>query len=217
MSSDDGLSSMSSDDGGGFVQFGGASKLLAQWLKVHAPRDVLMPCAADGEKRPKFAHASGGWTWARYDFWANSRVLRMWLSRWRGGPTPSSDIGLLLRGLCVIDCDSHEAAAELMAAFPDELAAAPSVSTARGQHFYFARSPLADAHGFYDGASQRIRGIDFKTRARSGAAAFVVVPPSTNKARRSCDTRCAPSGGWRCVFSSHADAAMLTRRPCGAT
>lgn len=180
-------------NGGVFVQQGDDREMLARWLKVHAPRDVLMPTAADGEKRPKFAHAAGGWTWARYEFWAHGMLLKMLASRWGGGRPPSRDIGLLLRELCVIDCDSREVTDELMAAFPAELATAPCTSTARGQHFYFARSPLADAGCFYDGASQRIRGVDFKTRARSGAAGFVVVAPSTNKARWSRDTHGAAS------------------------
>jgi hypothetical protein len=41
-----------------------------------------------GEKRPAHAHASGAWTWARYD-WVAPQVQR--------GRT---DLGLLLHDLC---------------------------------------------------------------------------------------------------------------------
>ena len=53
-----------------------------------------------------------------------------------------SDLGLLLYDMCVVDVDTKEKAAELEQRFP-ELRKAPAVSTARGMHYYFARSPLA--------------------------------------------------------------------------
>jgi hypothetical protein len=152
--------------------------LLASWLKLHFPRDVLMPVVR-GEKKPRYGHAGGAWTWARYDFSAPD-----------SGGEPRSrqafmrdDLGLLLHDLCVIDADTQADADALEARFP-ELAAAPMASTARGRHYYFARSPLADAHGFYDGAAQVVPTVDFKTRAGGGGSGFVVVAPSANKARR---------------------------------
>ena len=172
-----------------YSQRGDAEDMLAAWLKVHAPRDVLMPTAAPGEKRPRTAHADGSWTWARYGWLVHCRKVKARRRERRWGPRaprvhdPRPDVGILLRDLCVIDCDTPEAAAALEEVFPEELAAAPCARTARGRHYYLRRSPLADSHGYFYGASQRVRGVDFKTRARSGVSGFVVAPPSTNKAR----------------------------------
>ena len=90
--------------------------LLAGWLKVHAPRDVLMP-APLGEKRPAHAHAAGRWTWARWDYmeWSVQRGRK--------------DVGVLLRDLCIVDVDTAAAADALEAAYP-ELTEVPMERTA---------------------------------------------------------------------------------------
>jgi hypothetical protein len=152
---------------------------LEQWLKINYSADVLMP-APLGEKRPAYTHSSGSWTWARYD----------WVARKRSNLT-AKDVGVLLRDLCVVDCDTVADADALEARFP-ELLAAPAEATARGRHYFFARSQKADAHGYYDGAKQRTPNVDFKSRAWGGGSGFVVVAPSTNKARQRklrCDAR----------------------------
>lgn len=94
------------------------------------------------------------------------------------------DVGLLLRDLCVVDVDTFADADALEARFP-ELRAAPAEATARGRHYFFTRSPLADEHGYYDGAAQRTPTVDFKTRAWGGGSGFVVVAPSQDKVRTS--------------------------------
>ena len=141
---------------------------LEQWLKLNYSTDVLMP-APLGEKRPAYTHAAGSWTWARYD----------WAVRERGA-LASKDVGILLRDLCVVDVDTAADAEALEARFP-ELRAAPAEATARGRHYFFARSHRADAHGYYDGPAQRTPAVDFKSRAWGGGSGFVVVAPSTNK------------------------------------
>jgi hypothetical protein len=201
--------SLASDDGRGEVfppparTRADQAELLCTWMKIHAPRDVLMP-APLGEKRPAHAHAAGAWTWARYDF-VSPNVLR-----------GRKDVGLLLHDLCVVDVDTVAAADALEAAFP-ELTDVPMERTARGRHYYLARSPLADAHGFYDGAAQRAPGVDFKTRLWGGGSGFVVTAPSTNKVRGvRCDAaiRSATKSGRRLAmrfgrrgFARAADAA----------
>ena len=150
---------------------------LAAWLQLHHPRDVLMP-AVRGEKRPAHTHAGGTWTWARYAWAAQNTPAR-------GVP---ASIGLLLYDLCVVDCDAVADADALEARFP-ELCRTAMETTARGRHYLFARSPLADAHGYYDGAAQRQPRVDFKTRCWGGGSGFVVLAPSEHKAR--CVARCA--------------------------
>lgn len=143
---------------------------LEQWLKLNNSGDVLMP-APLGEKRPAYTHAAGSWTWARYDWAARNREM-----------IASKDLGILLRDLCVVDVDTVADADALEARFP-ELLAAPAEATARGRHYFFVRSPLADSSGYYDGRAQRMPTVDFKTRAWGGGSGFVVVAPSTNKVR----------------------------------
>jgi hypothetical protein len=65
----------------------------------------------------------------------------------------SADLGVLLQELCVIDVDDVALADGLEARFP-ELKTAAAVQTRKGRHYYFTRSALADAHGYYDGAAQ---------------------------------------------------------------
>jgi hypothetical protein len=149
-----------------------ATRHLAAWLRLHYPRDVLMP-GVRGEKRPAHTHAGGSWTWARFE-WAAQHTAA------RGAPP----LGILLYDLCVVDCDTVADADALEAAYP-ELTRTAMETTQRGRHYYFARSPLADAHGYYDGAAQRRPRVDFKSRCWGGGSGFVVVAPSEHKARDS--------------------------------
>ncbi len=88
----------------------------------------------------------------------------------------------------MVDCDTAAAAEALELRFP-ELKDVPMEATARGRHYFFARSPLSDAHGYYDGAAQRAPAVDFKTRAWGGGSGFVVTAPSTNKVRACANMR----------------------------
>lgn len=140
------------------------TKHLQDYLQSHHSRDVLMPTKASGSKAPKYIHRGGEWTWARF------AALRQ----------HDDDVCVVLHDLCVIDVDSAAQADELEARFP-ALRAAPCEATARGRHYFFARTPAADAHGYYDGAAQREVGIDFKSITRTGTGGIVVVAPSTGK------------------------------------
>ena len=142
---------------------------LATWLRRHHPDDVLMP-AVHGEKRPAFVHAARPYTWQDYD--------RRCAERSRG--SRQFDVGILLSDLCCVDVDCIGVAQELERRFP-ALRAAPCETTTKGAHYYFSRSPRADAHGHYDGARQRNPKVDFKTRCANGTRGFVVVAPSTGK------------------------------------
>ena len=153
-------------------------RVLRGWLSDHFPGDVLMP-VRPGTKRPAFAHRDGSWDWFRFD------------AAWSTGAF--TDVGVLLRGLCIIDVDSHDLAEELEARFP-VLNAAPAERTQRGVHYWFARPPAADAGGYYDGAGQRQHGVDFKTVCRTGTAGFVVVAPSAGRTWIRAPW-CLPPGG----------------------
>ena len=67
------------------------------------------------------------------------------------------------------DCDSPEAAKELEVRFP-VLNQVPCAQTKKGFHYYFKRSPMANAGGFYDcsGYAQCLKDVDFKTVTSTG-------------------------------------------------
>jgi hypothetical protein len=133
------------------------------WLKTNYPRDMLIP-VKQGTKHPCFAHANGSWTWEKY---AAAKSLHF-------------DVCVALKELCVIDVDSEEQVAELEWRFP-MLKSVTCERTRKGRHYWFVRTPYADANGYLDGAAQRERGIDFKTITRTGTGGIVVVAPSENK------------------------------------
>ena len=104
-----------------------------------------------------------------------------------------------------MDVDTKEKAKTLEERFP-ELLQAPAVITARGMHYYFARSPLAvrsgaaplwmshrrrgmltfsppcqDNDGYYDSHGAVEPDVDLKTRCFTGGRGLVLVPPSSGK------------------------------------
>jgi hypothetical protein len=163
---------------------------LERWLREHAQEDVLMP-VLPGTKRPMFRHKEGAWTWRRLEEWrASTARLRI------GDSVPKSHLSpwcVVLRRLCVVDVDTPALVAEMEARFP-ALLRAPCTETARGRHYWFLRSPLADRLGYWDGAGQVRRGVDFKTVCRTGTGGIVLVPPSPGKAflRHPADCTLAP-------------------------
>jgi hypothetical protein len=138
---------------------------LAAFLEERHPADVLMPTVAVGEKAPKFSHRGGTWTWERFK---QQRTIK-------------EDVCIVLQDLAVVDVDSEEQALALEARFPI-LTEAPAETTRRGRHYFFRRTPRMETQGYYDGAGQRVQGVDLKTRTRTGAGGIIVVAPSTNKA-----------------------------------
>lgn len=148
-------------------------EMLEAWLRVNHPHDVMMP-VVPGTKRPMFAHAAGRWSWAAHD---------THLRKGGNGGALEAEAAwcVLLQDLCVVDVDSVELAADLQARFPDAMAAGPAQKTARGVHYWFARPSDADARGFFDGAAQRERGVDFKARCSTGTGGVVLVAPSPGK------------------------------------
>jgi hypothetical protein len=147
---------------------------LLTWLRESHPSDVAM-VARKGTKHPAFPHASHQWDWCDVDD----------LSKRHGGGgdrlSEEYDVGILLDTLCVVDVDDRGVARDLEAAFP-ALARASCEITRKGSHFYFRRSATCDAEGYYDGAGQRTRGVDFKTRCHGGTRGFILCAPSTDKA-----------------------------------
>jgi hypothetical protein len=140
------------------------------WLKYTFPSEVLMPCTA-GSKYPAFKHAGHGWTWHRASAAIDAVGCKEVVER---------GVGILLQRLCVVDVDSVGIASALERAFP-VLATAPAARTARGMHYFFARSMKCDDEGFFDGAAQVISGVDFKTVCSTGTSGFVVCAPSRGK------------------------------------
>lgn len=105
----------------------------------------------------------------------------------------------------MVDVDARGVAAALEARFPELTAATPREDTARGRHYFFARSGLADEHGYYDGARLRLEHgetmlaggmesianaasipppppVDIKTRTASGGRGLVVTAPRRARA-----------------------------------
>ena len=127
--------------------------LLSDFLRTTYPHDVIIPCGL-GDKRPYHPYKLG-WTWEDFD-----REI---------ASGKSFDWAIILHDLCVVDCDSPEAAADLEARFP-LLRDVACAKTRKGMHFYFKRSSLADAGGYYDcsGYAQIIKNIDFKSVTSTG-------------------------------------------------
>lgn len=147
---------------------------LVEWLRAEVPSEVPMVCAV-GTKAPKFRHRDGEWDWDDYDTFFHDtykdRAEKMLVY---------NDVGILLSRMCVVDVDDAAVAHELEQAFP-QLSTAPCEATAKGRHYFFLRSETADQEGFYDGAAQVQRGVDFKSICHNGTRGFVVVAPSTGK------------------------------------
>jgi hypothetical protein len=72
--------------------------LLTGFLRATHPHDVLTPCGV-GDKRPFYPYKPG-WTWD--DFHRAIASERAF------------DYAIILHDLCVVDCDSPEAAADLV-------------------------------------------------------------------------------------------------------
>jgi hypothetical protein len=113
---------------------------------------------------PMTSRANKQWSW--------HYILRLGLSADR-------DIGIVLRSLCVVDIGCHTVGAELCAHHPVLLSTARATNH-KGMHFFFKRSKVADQHGYYDGAAQKLVHVDFKTICSDGAPGFLVVAPSSN-------------------------------------
>ena len=116
-------------------------------------QDVIIPCQK-GMKFPSFAYRQNLWTWNDLDKIINKNIVEV-------------DYAIILKTLCVIDCDTEAAAQDLTDTFPC-LLTAPCAKTNRGFHFYFRRSVLADREGFWDQIGTKIKKIDFKTRCQTG-------------------------------------------------
>ena len=136
-------------------------------LEQLAPDDVLMP-VAKGSKHPMYPHKGGRWTRGKFREFVESAARS----------ATAYDVCVLLRGLCVIDVDTHELCVQLELRFP-LLKVVASETTKRGKHYWFRRSALADQEGFFDGAAQIEAHVDFKTLTSSGTAGVVVVAPSS--------------------------------------
>jgi hypothetical protein len=95
------------------------------------------------------------------------------------GPLP--DVCVVLNRLCVVDVDSDEANECLLARFPDALASAPVEKTSRGFHYWFVRPDVADELGYYDGAAQRGKAVDFKSVFSNGTGGIIVVAPGDGR------------------------------------
>ena len=118
-----------------------------------------------------FRHSD--WTWAK------ARAF------WQKNPS-HRDMGILLHKLCVVDVDSHTLAEELEQRFP-ALTETACEMTAKGRHYFFERSALADCHGFYDGRSHVMVHVDFKTICApcpltgDSTSGLIVTAPNTGK------------------------------------
>eukprot|EP00798_Chlamydomonas_sp_ICE-L_P011815 gene11815-13_t len=134
------------------------------FLRSNAYSDVLMPAI---QKRPMYKHKNMSWSWNRYKSFKNDNRSH-------------TDIGVLLKTLCVVDVDSEKMAIELEQTFP-YLRYVPMERTAAGRHYWFMRSEMADRCGYYDGPCQTMTVIDFKSVTFRGTSGFIVIARSKNK------------------------------------
>jgi len=167
-------------------------EFLEAFLREHFPRDVIIPCLA-GAKSPMFAHAHHAWTWERYDRFRLQRQQDAGRMRWRS-PHVTHDVAVVLHDICVVDADGSERVREFEELLGPRISGIPVVETARGRHYWFRRPAKADAYGYFDGAGQRVKGLDFKSVSRTGTGGIVCVPPSEGKRWRGgalppCDPR----------------------------
>jgi hypothetical protein len=137
---------------------------MTEWLREMHPTDVLMPLAPD-TKRPAHAHAHGAWSWTHYD---------------RAAPNCADGLAVLVKRLCVVDVDSLDHALQMEGRHA-ALGRAPCSSTPRGRHYWFARSERCEVGGYFDGASQVQRGVDFKTVCSTGTGGVVAIPPAEGR------------------------------------
>ena len=153
---------------------------LSRWLQSRGDKvgcTVPMPLQA-GKKRPALRH-SGKSTYG----WPECEAY----VRENPGHT---EWGLLLDGLCVVDCDSAAAVAavEALGARDADVGAALArcavQETSKGRHYVFYRPRFCDEEGYYDGARQTgvaIADADFKTRCATGTRGVLAVAPSKGK------------------------------------
>ena len=133
--------------------------------------DVLMP-VIEGTKRPMFKHKENAWTWKLFDSFLKNKEEN-WFHK-------NPNVCVILHDLCVIDVDTEEKAKELEAKFPI-LLTVPCEKTKRGIHYWFTRSATADVFGYYDGAAQIEKDVDFKSVHSTGTGGIVVIAPSKDK------------------------------------
>ena len=153
---------------------------LCTWLKRERPANILMPLV-QAEKRPKFCHKDGRWTWKDYD----ARTLEA-----------GASVGILMQDLFCLDIDNVDLRAHLGAEHPSWFEERPvEVKTAHGHHVVWARSDLCEQLGLFDGSRQLDpkcvpeqflddRGdapLDIKTRTSTGTGGVLVVAPTVGK------------------------------------
>ena len=145
------------------IEFTRSEEFLRKWY----PRDLLMPVQI-GSKHPLMPHSKNRWSWSKLDEWKELTH------------NERHDACVVLSELCVIDVDNEEIAARLESSFP-VLHSVPMEKTTHGRHYWFRRSDEADIYGYYDGHGQREKGVDFKSRCRTGTGGIVVIAPSSGK------------------------------------
>jgi hypothetical protein len=158
---------------------------LQQWGLADLPIPLLRPDKArrrDGKectgKTPVVCHREGQWD-AR-------KVVEYFSDRLRCGQH-APYLGLVLKSLFVLDCDTHEVARRLEARFPclrSDLV--PKQSTRKGKHYVLMRTPLADYLGLTDSARGLREGgellkVDIKTVTSTGTGGILSVWPSPEK------------------------------------
>lgn len=157
------------------IEFSSTEEFLRRWC----PRDLLMP-VKKGTKHPVMPHSGGRWSWDKLEEWKRLNPSDKNAGMERYERYERCDACILMSDLCVIDVDDEEIALRLESKFPI-LHDVPMERTRRGRHYWFRRSQEADLFGYYDGHGQREKGIDFKTKCRTGTGGVVVIAPSSGK------------------------------------
>lgn len=133
-------------------------------------KTVMMPMKI-GVKEPEFCHKNDKWGWEDADAYMGAKPdFKNW--------------GLLLDGLCVIDCDDSQAVAWAEGEIGDLMEGCAVQETKKGKHYMFLRPDWADDEGFYDGARQTmVKGLqlDLKTMCSTGTRGLLSIAPTDGK------------------------------------
>eukprot|EP00798_Chlamydomonas_sp_ICE-L_P020472 gene20472-biopygen29236 len=121
------------------------------------------------KKVPLRRHAEEKWEWEEADAFVEANPD---YTTW----------GMLLDGLCVVDCDDEEMVAWFEGEMGNAMEGCAVQETYKGRHYVFLRPDWADEEGYYDGARQvKGRNVDLKTLCSTGSRGLLSVAPTDGK------------------------------------
>jgi P4 family phage/plasmid primase-like protien len=140
---------------------------LAEWLESTDTKSAIMQVDALDSKKPAYVHSKES---------TSDKGLPSWTSESFMNKPPSSDWGILLHDIVVVDCDTNEGSAFFMKEFPEDFNESTiHETTKKGMHWYFKRP------NWLYGRDSIVDKVDIKTLARTGNRTLIICAPSTHK------------------------------------